>query len=147
MVGHDDKTIELIGMLGKYIRDAANLGLWILRRESKEDDSCMGKAKTNDQFAEVAVIGDENAPLTSRHLKYLFIIKTGRLDARDQTDIMTLLAQIDCDTKLDILIEQEFHRLACWASGTAAFLPLSSRSTASFANSRHALTSSMVRRG
>ncbi len=102
---------------------------------------------TDNQLAEVPVIGDENTPFSYSNGKYPLVGKTGGIVVGNAGHIMSGRGEKGGNTKLRTFIQEELHKLGCPASRAARFSPFPMRSTSALAYSKHALTSSTVSRG
>lgn len=78
---------------------------------TKVDGAGVRKVAANDQFTEVAVVGNEDATLPMRGREQFNVWKATSIVDTTNGDIMAELAQVQSDPSLDVLIEQESHRI------------------------------------
>src|SRR2546429_616739 len=98
-----------------------------------------------DEFAKVAIVGDQDPLFTIGNRQDFGIVEDLGMIACDGSDIMPLLSKRLRNTCIGALVDQEPHASVVAASPEIRW-PRSC-STAARAYSRHALTSSGVRRG
>src|SRR2546427_3690139 len=108
----------------------------------------MSSLLTENQLAEVSIIGEQNTLLTDSQCQHRMIFQSVRRVIANSGHIIASLLQEGIQTILHTFIKQKFHTWAWWCScGFCSRGYTSSPSTSACAYARQALTSSWVSRG
>ncbi len=109
-------------------------------REPEEDNTRVRKAFTKNKLAKVAVIGYQDPLFPIGDSQHFAIRERGCVIMSYRSNIVSISKQVKCNSIFGALVQQEFHS----GERTSFFFSIS---TSTCAYSRHAFTSSRVKRG
>ncbi len=72
-------------------------------------------AFADDEFAEVAIEGDQDALFPLRDLQNVWVSQSGRVISRRGHDVMTETSELGGQAQICTLVNQELHTLVLWA--------------------------------
>lgn len=94
--GDDEELVELVSVVGEDVAEPLDLGSQPGGGQAKENDASVRLLQPNHQLTEVAVVGDEDAPLGAGDGEYLAISKRGGIVAGDGLGIVPHAHQVGC---------------------------------------------------
>src|SRR5438067_12785561 len=104
-LGDDQEPVELRAVLSEDGGEPVELSLRALGAQAEEEHPRLGEAAADNQLAEVAVVGDEDAPLTPGNRQHLLVAQARGIVVGDAGDVVPARFEESRDAKLGVLIQ------------------------------------------
>lgn len=107
--GHRDELVEVVGVRGQHGRQAIALAGEGGRVEAEVDDAGVGLLLVEDELAEVAVVGDDDATLPVGDSQHIGVGQAVGVVNRDDGHVVAEATQVGGEAAVGVLVEQELH--------------------------------------
>ena len=105
----DEKPVQAAGVMGQHVLQTRLEEIKAVGGETQIDDARVWLAMAEDELAEIAVVGDQDAALPLRYGKNLLVGKTCGILAADPPGGVTELNKPGDETRVCALVEKEVH--------------------------------------
>src|SRR5688572_21817012 len=82
----DNELSQPLGMFVEHPVEPCDLRREVLRSEAEQNDACVRHALPEDEFAEITVVRDQDAPLPAGNVEHFVVVQGSRMIADDRGD-------------------------------------------------------------
>jgi hypothetical protein len=105
-----DEAIKVVFVLGQHeVESCVCCDDWRRRAKTQIDHAGVGLHFDKHQFPEISITGDENPVFSVCDCQHFAIRQAGRMFSRDPYNFMTKALQMEANTCIRTLIQQESH--------------------------------------